>query len=202
MFSSIFLHSLQPWFHVTWSYSCFSTQYKPTIFIELRVIPCSATFQQSKFSWIHVVSFEVNNFVNLLHMNAVHIYTIYGRGIQIQHKPSRSSLQLSAKQYLLLVSPWKVFLVGCCPSTLMQSEHEVCIAHQVEIILQTVENSWNLRNYPWKFSAIGYMTTYSRKSHCKKAVQLLSYLRVGADYFDNVRLNLVQQDCDMFQVPQ
>ena len=76
------------------------------------------------------MSFEVNNFMNLLHVNATQVYTM-----GMAYKSN-----VSHQQYLLLVSLWKEFPVGCCPLTLMQSEHEVCIAHKVEIILQTVEN--------------------------------------------------------------
>ena len=86
--------------------------------------------------------------MNLLHVNATQVYKYsYGHGIQIQREPSAiPTIGISLERvpcgmlYLLLVSLWKEFLVGCCPLTLMQSEHEVCIAHKVEIILQTVEN--------------------------------------------------------------
>ena len=146
--------------------------------------------------------------MKLLHVNAAHIIH-YGRGIQIQHEPSHCRpLEPAAVSKAILTIGISLERVPCgmlpidAPSVRAWSMY--CTAKFfVEIFLQTVENFWNSRNYdPWKFSAIQYMTIYSRKPNCKKAVQLLSYLRVGADYFDNVRLNLVQQDCDAFQVPQ
>ena len=73
------------------------------------------------------------------------------------HTVVRSSLQLSAKQCLLWrylfgeSSLWIRQLVapGCCPSVLLQSEHEVCVTH-IKISIQIF--SWMMENLVWTLS--------------------------------------------------